>query len=218
MLCYAVDAALLLTLRHLLRGQAQDRAQQRLQHHKQQQQQVGSQAQDAAASQAAAAAQLAPKPGSLKFGRQISFLHCFGLWLQHMAQRDVLRGHVDRALKDYPGVVAGYLCSTHFCVSAMQLHRSHLAAAGPGAVQQQQGAAAAAAAAMLLLLSSSQLTIEAAGVSVSAAAGAAGGAAAAGVVQQGGPSQWLQPAAQPSLSVTLQGVERLLQQLLQSWK
>jgi hypothetical protein len=213
-LCCAVDAVLLVTLLHLLRTPAQDRAQQRLQHHKQQQQQVGSQAQDAAASQAAAAAQLAPKPGSLKFGRQISFLHCFGLWLQHMAQRDVLRGHVDRALREYPGMVAGYLCSTHFCVSAMQLRRSHLAAAGAGAAQQQQGAAAM----LLLLLSSSQLTIEAAGVSVPAAAVAVGGAAAAGVVHQGGPSQWLEPAAQPSLSVTLQGVEQLLQQLLQSWQ
>jgi carbamate kinase len=67
---------------------------------------------------------------------------------------------------------------------------------------------------MLLLLSSSQLTIEAAGVSVPAAAAAAAAGAAAGVVHQDGPSQWLEPAAQPSLSVTLQGVERLLQ----SWQ
>lgn len=206
--------------------QVHDRARQRLLQHQQQQQQLGgSRGEDAggasAAAAAAAAGQLAPKPGSLKFGRPISFLHCFGLWLQHLAQRDVLRGHVDRALQEHPGVVARCLQSTHFCVSAMQLRRSQLSAAaaaaeGVGAVQQQrrrqqQGQTAAAAAALLLLLSGSQLTLEAPGLSVPPLAAAAAGGG------QAVPSQWLEPAAQSSLSVSLQGLERMLLQLLQQW-
>jgi len=85
-----------------------------------------------AAAAAAAAASAGVRPGSCKFGTQVSFTMCFSRWLAHVAYRDVLREQLDGVLDRHPGIVARYLSSTHSCVSALQLLKSYLPAAAAG--------------------------------------------------------------------------------------
>jgi hypothetical protein len=198
--------------------QLQERARQRQQQQQQQQQQPGSQSTDLGpgASAAAAAGQLGLKPGSLKFGRQIAFLHLFARWLQHAAHRDVLRAQVDEVLQRRAGITARSLSSTHICVSAMELNKSASqsppAAAAAAAVSPS---AAATVAPLLLLLTDSQLSIETTAALAAAAAAAAGvGSGGLGFKQQGTDGA-LGSAALSSLNVQPQGVSRALQQLLQ---
>jgi hypothetical protein len=194
--------------------QMQERAWQRLQQQQQQQQQ-GSSSTDlgTGASAAAAAGQLGLKPGSLKFGRQIAFLHLFARWLQHAAHRDVLRAQVDDVLQHRSGIAARSLSSTHICVSAMELNKSVSQPAAAAATLSP--AAAAAVAPLLLLLTDSQLSIETTAALAAAAAAAAGdGSSGLGFKQQG-TNGALGSAALASLSVQPQGVYRALQQLLQ---
>lgn len=199
-----------------------DRARQRLQQQQQQQQQqigrseeAGGSAAAAAAAASAGASQLGLKPGSLLFGRQISLLHCFARWLQHAAHREVLRAQVDGVLRQQPGMAAQYVSSTHFCVSAMQVGRSHLpaapAASGRSNSQQQQPqqeeTAAAVSPSVLLLLADGQLSVETSAVTAPAAA------SGTSAVKQGS-TGWLRPAAQSAISVQLHGIASVLEQLL----